>query len=132
MKAEKSFADAVKNTNKSENVCIKTIVQEARNEEEREIKDKRSRANNIIIYGIPETSSESPEETQDQNNQIVTDLLRGVNFKINAKFIARIGSRQPSKSRPIKVSFKSSKDKETIMKNLKLLKGRRKYFGRLY
>jgi len=124
---EKSFAEAVKQTTTKDHSpkSLREIIKEARNEEQKEDRDKKVRRNNIIIHGIQD--DQTKEEQEKWTNDIVTDLFKDLAITINAKKIERIGFQTQSKRRPIKVTLKSQTDKDTIMKNLKNLKGITKY-----
>lgn len=82
----------------------------------------RSMRDNLLFHGISEQPSENVE------NVVLTlceEKLQIADAKNNVKIerAHRIGKSAPGKTRPIVVKFSSHKDRESIRKNSKLLKG---------
>ena len=130
--AEKSFADVVKQNQTDEScpVKLRTIIKEARIEEQAEERDKQTRKNNIIIHGIEDPKLENDEEMKKRDKQFVDDLLDDIGVNIKIIEIRRIGRlHQPLKGRPIKIVTSAVTEKDKIMKNLGHLKGKDKYTG---
>ncbi|XP_066914561.1 cilia- and flagella-associated protein 251-like [Clytia hemisphaerica] len=123
---KKSYAAAASaGTSAPSNDNIKTAVKQVHEEEAAEEKDKSRRSNNIIIHGVKESTEDPNKEDEDW----VKELIENLRVKINTKHMMRLGSKADNKSRPILVTFKSEKEKESLFGNLHVLKGNAKYKG---
>lgn len=123
---DKSFADAVKNAEKRSPTSLRTIIHEARNEEQKEDREKKARSNNVIIHGVAETTDDNAE---DYDINFINQLFKDINCTIATTIQERIGVKAPLKKRPIKLTFKKRTEKEMLLNNLKLLKNVEKYKG---
>ncbi|XP_049514379.1 uncharacterized protein LOC125941357 [Dermacentor silvarum] len=86
--------------------------------------DNRSRRNNLIFYGLPDTN---PKETFAQSEKLVIDEIADT-MKVNleSKDIERahrLGRYSPNRHRPIIIKFASYKTKESVLSNGRKLKG---------
>lgn len=126
-KMEKSFAEAVKITTDKTPTSLRTIIQEARNEEAKENRDKKSRRNNVIIHGIKEIPG-SKEALNKWDDTFVRQLLKDVKVEASTQ-IERIGTPSAISKRPLKIVFQTHAKKESLMSNLKLLKNVEQYRG---
>ena len=99
------------------------IVMKAKNEEILEEKDKKERELNILIHGRKE-----PSHIQD-DFIFVQHFIDTVKEDVLPNAVIRIGKHNPTKTRPIKITFKTLTDKEMIMKNLRNLKDREEFTG---
>lgn len=125
-----SFADAVRsNNNNTKPIELKNIITEARQEELREQRDKKSRENNIIIHGITDPQIEDPQLMENWDKAFTSRLLSNINVYAITKEHIRIGKITSLRRRPLKVSFHDKSDKEKVMKNLKNLKDLHVYKG---
>ena len=125
--AVKSYASVTKFSSDSTNNStenIKEAVKVARKEEIADNQDKAKRAKNIIIYGV-----EEPSEDTKRDEEWVKNLIKELRVKINMKRIARIGSPDGEKVRPIIVNLGSEDEKTKLFGNLKALKGLEEYKG---
>lgn len=113
-----SYANTVKSPNN-----LREIIKEARNEEQQEDRDKKSRETNIIIHGIPDKKFINQEEEEKWNKEFSNKLISDLKITVKKKQTLRLGTFKENNRRPIKVAFATVKDKESVMKNLKNLKG---------
>lgn len=118
-KPEMTFANVVK----SSPTNLREIIKEARNEEYQEDRDKKSRKTNIIIHGVADKKFADQKEQETWNDEFSNKLLLDLKVAVKKKKAIRLGTFNEDKQRPIKMVFTTVKDKETIMKNLKNLKG---------
>ena len=109
---------------------IKSLMHEARNEAKIEETEKSKRACNIIIHGAEEVGSTS-EEIKEEDTGYVKEILMKIGVSITPSSITRLGEGNESKKRPLKIVMKNKDEKEKIMKNLHLLKGTERYFGKI-
>ena len=100
-------------------------MKDVRKEEVAEEKDKERRSKNILIHG----AVESKEDTPKKDDEWVQKLIQDLRVKVNIKHMVRIGAKSDGKERPILVTFKDEKEKESIFGNLLALKGNDTYNG---
>lgn len=86
--------------------------------------ENRSRRNNLIFYGLPDTN---PKETYAQSEQIIINhCLKSFCLTVEPKEIERahrLGRYTANRQRPIIVKLSSFKTKESILSNGPKLKG---------
>ena len=104
---------------------MKSILRDARNDAKLEESEKERRSKNIIIHGAKEKGN-GPEDSQ-----YVKDIFMKVGATSEPVLITRVGVRNESKSRPIKIVMKTVADKEKVMKNLGRLKETEQLFGKI-
>lgn len=109
-----SRIEQIESTNKNSKdipVMTNTII--------KEIDERKKRENNIVVYGIEESTRENSEDrkTDDQSNiaRVLTSVTNNVVVD-DIKFF-RLGKRTNGKHRPIKVILNSSKDVHNVFKN---------------
>ena len=91
-------------TSSSRKDTIKSIIKEARNEEVAENKDKERRAANIIIHGVPESTSTAKD---DEDTKFVKQLVKDLRVSVPTKNIvkvSRIGKPDIEKSDLLRLS----------------------------
>lgn len=116
----------------NETIVKQGDVKQCRDQEEmyREICDMRSRENNIVIYGFPESNSEDTSRKIEHDRGIVKDLLVACNLESEQSkilWVSRLGRprQDRSKPRPILVKLLDITVKRNIFGNIKLLQGNR-------
>lgn len=86
--------------------------------------ENRSRRNNLIFYGFPDTN---PKETYAQSEQIIINhCLKSFGLTVGTQDIERahrLGRYSTNRKRPIIVKLSSFKTKESILSNGPKLKG---------
>lgn len=75
-----------------------------------ELDDRRTRAKNIIIYGLPNRSDES------NDLEFVNDILEQISDFPLAKSARKIGSSRDRNTVPIKLTFESESDARHVLK----------------
>ena len=128
-------SDSATNTNTWSSVAsrqqdIKILMRDAKNDEKIEENEKERRAKNIIIHGADEVGN-NPEEIKKEDANYIREIFKKIAVPIEPLMITRLGEPTESKSRPIKIVMKSKADKDKVMKNLGLLKGTERYFGKI-
>ena len=122
----KTFAETVKINPPT---SLRAIIKETKNEEQQEEREKKARKKNIIIHGVKDPILDDKQTKEDMDKSFVKSLLDEVNIQNTPLQIERIGIADPLKSRPLKVAFYNQREKDNLMKNLKLLKGKEMYKG---
>ena len=132
----KSYAETVKGSmdnkeNKTNTVPdIRSILDEAKNDQLIEEKDRAARAKNIIIYGLEEKGDDA--NAKKTHDELMTRLfLERINVQVTPLNTFRLGKPDPNKTRPLKLEMANTSDKDRIMQNLKRLKGTEKELGKL-
>ena len=96
----------------------------------KEEEERKRRSNNIIIHGIMESDFCYEENQNFATKKAVNMILKEIKVDgIGIKTIERIGVRTPDKGRPIIVKLDKEADKQLIFKQLKNLKGKKRYLG---
>ena len=90
-------------------------------EKNRKLED-RCRRNNLRIDGVAENEHETWEQTEEKVKKLIKDKLE-IEKEIEIERAHRMVGNQSSKTRTIIFKLLSYKDKETILKNSKKLKG---------
>jgi len=126
---KKSFSDAVKQniTEQNNSPNLRSIIKEARNEQQLEEREKRLRKNNIIIHGIADSISEDEDQMKQRDKEFTENLFKAIKVDVTPTVVQLIGKPEDHKKRPIKVIFNSPADKEKIMQSLKNLKNNESY-----
>ena len=89
----------------------------------RELSEIESKRRNILILGLPEPSSSGGISPRDKDTQVVDSLLEKVAEKkvaFDVRF--RIGKKEEGKIRPIVVSLRDEREKESILRGSSKLK----------
>ena len=103
----------------SQCVDFRKIMQEHKNEEHVQQKEREARVQNIVVHGFPEPSG--PQDNE-EDKKIIGELLCIIEVDATPVSIARLGQRNESKSRLIKVKLSSQNEKQRLMNNLIKLK----------
>lgn len=88
----------------------------------KEINDRKYRENNIIIHGLPETSTPEAELVPEVISAITPDINKN---EFSFKRLGKINNL--NKPRIVKVSFNNSRNVKEIFKNIKKLKNNTKF-----
>lgn len=143
MKTNRSWADCVQNKDKDEDSTnitslvpqthdLRAIMREEQNEQLAEDNEKKQRACNIIIHGIPDLNSADKNEVKQYDDNVVKCFLEDIGLEVNCKSSYRLGKKTEiveQSKRPMKIVMQNEQDKDKIMMNLKNLKGNEKYKG---
>ena len=94
---------------------LKKVIDESLNERRYQNIERRRRARNIIVHGI----KEEQDETEDEPAKKFLDTIK---VSYAPKYAARLGTKRPGATRPLKITFNNVKEKEIVMKALPKLK----------
>ena len=114
--------------NTTEPTEFQSILQEARNEQLVEEKEKEKRMNNFIIHGLHEKDDNTDAI---HTNDASTVEIFFKNIQARPTKYTRLGKPMPDKNRPLKVEMKNIAERDMVMDNLKHLKGTEEELGRL-
>ena len=89
-----SYSEAVKKNNVE--AQVKTAINEDRESRQKEVQDKESRSQNIIIHGLSESIC-SFEISKRIDINMFEELLKKTNVKANVKFIYRLGKKEQTR-----------------------------------
>ena len=97
-----------------------------------EQKEKEEKKNNVIVFNIPEPTSEDNNEAMKEDIKLVKDMLAVVhpnidNVEIDESNTKRLGFKKKDHTRPIKVQFKDDSIKGQVFRNSSKLKSHDKF-----
>ena len=82
---------------------FRAIIEETKNAELIEEKEKKLRSKNLIIYGVEESSSDNKNDAIKSDNIYINNSITALKVASNVKSESRIGLPVQDKNRPIKV-----------------------------
>lgn len=90
-----------------------------------EIYERRSRENNLVIYGVPESSSSENHERIEHDKKFATDLMQtcGISSQDLIHKVLRLGKKRDDNRRPLLLKLTDTHTKPKIFRNLRNLKG---------
>ena len=101
---------------------LKKIIREARNEELDEERERKVRACNLIIHGVPEQeTNRKPLNAFDTD--FVVNFIIAIGSSATFKSVTRLGKKEEGKTRPLKIVLDNEMWKNEILGNLPSLKG---------
>ena len=100
-----------------QNMDFRQIIRDTKNDELVQIRERKARANNIIVRGFPE-AFEGPEG-HNEDIQTIKDVIE---VEATSASTTRIDKQNDTKPRPIKIKMRNSNEKEIVMSNLGKLK----------
>ena len=101
---------------------MKEIIKEAMEEQNKEDEEREKRVNNIIVFKAkgPDSDNRDVRTAADQN--FTEELLKEIGAEeVAIEGITRLGKREPSRTRPLRIRVRSVADKTLIMSRLKNL-----------
>ena len=99
---------------------FRQILQEMKNEDLAQQKEREVGASNIIIHGLQET--DDTIEGREEDFKIIKELLEAIEVTSEPGTVIRLGRRNETNSRPIKVKMNNQNERELIMCSLAKLK----------
>ena len=109
---------AVSDSNPTENKSlIKTVVKSAIEEMKETKYAELDRSKSLVLFGL-----EEPEDTNDDTQNVVQRLLENIGFEDKQPIVRRLGTKNSEKTRPVRVTLKSSSEVQEILKKKKNLK----------
>ena len=136
IKDNKSYAESVKGSIKvneavsSEMTNFKSILEQAKNDELIEEREKQKRSNNFIIHGLEENGTDV--DAVNNNDAKLINLFFGtINIEARPTKFYRLGKITPNKNRPLKLEMTNKSERDEVMNNLNCLKGSEEILGKL-
>ena len=117
MKENKSYAESVKGSLKANETTpngvtnFKSILEEAKNEELVEEREKQKRSCNFIIHGLEEVSNDA-DELKDNDAALVELFFEKINTQARPTKVYRLGKPAPNKNRPLKLEMANNIDRD--------------------
>ena len=109
---------------------IRAIMREEENAKLADETDKKRRACNFIVHGVVESMNPDKEVMKKHDTDVVNKLIGDLGLNVELKAIFRIGNATgDTAKRPIKVILDSEAQKDSVMENLRNLKGNNEYKG---
>ena len=102
-------------------IDFRQVMQETKNEELIQGRQREARSKNIIIHGFPEAPG-GMNESLDSDITTIKELLAVLELDVTPESTARLGNRNDGKKRPIRIKMKSLNEKEMVMGSLGKLK----------
>ena len=101
---------------------FRAIMEETKNAELVEEKEKKLRSKNLIIYGVKESSSDSKNDGIRSDDIYINNFIAELMVTSTVKSESRIGVPVQDKNRPIKVVMNTEEVRNRILSNLRNLK----------
>ena len=130
----KSYAQSVQNTSQEKNqtangtyIDFCAIMEETKNAELVEEKEKKLHSKILIIHGVEESSSDNKNDAIKSDDIYINDFVAALKVTSTVKSASRIGLLIQDKNRPIKVVMNTVQKRNRILSNLRNLKGISEY-----
>ena len=102
---------------------FRAIIEEAKNAELVEEKEKKLCSKNLIIHGVEESSCNNKNGAIKSDSICVNNFIAALKVTSTAKSASRIGLLAQDKNRPTKVVMNAKEERNRILSNLRNLKG---------
>ena len=109
---------------------FRLIMQEAKNQEIIEEREKVRREKNFIVHGLEEIG-EQIDSIKNNDENTIAKILEVVGVERQMENCTRLGKQEQNKNRTLKVVMKTKQDKESVLQNLRKLKGTAEVFGKI-
>ena len=97
-------------------------MEETKNAELVEEKEKKLRSKNLIIHGVEESSSDNKDDAIKSDDIYINNFIAALKVTSTAKSASRIGLPAQGKNRPMKVVINIEEERNRILSNLRYLK----------
>lgn len=101
---------------------LKEVIKDAWREKGAEEDDKRKRAPNVIVHGLPEKNDE-------EDKAWASDFIKDTHARADIQLVRRLGVSKENKKRPLLISLNDGTEKWSVIGNLTSLKGLQNYKG---
>ena len=98
-------------------------MEEAKNAELVEEKQKKLRSKNFIIHGVEESSSDNKDDAIKSDNIYINKIIAALKVTSTVKSASRIGLPAQDKNRTTKIVMNTEEERNRILSNLRNLKG---------
>ena len=109
---------------------FKSILNDVKNEQLLEEKERLIRSKNLIIIGVAETGDDA-DDVKNNDGIMIGKFFEAITVQAKPLNFFRLGKPETDNIRPLKLEMASSTERNFVMKNLKLLKGTEKELGKL-
>ena len=109
---------------------FKSILNDVKNEQLLEEKERLIRSKSLIFFGVAETGDDA-DDVKNNDGVIIGKFFEAITVQAKPLNFFRLGKPETDKIRPLKLEMASSTERNFVMKNLKLLKGTEKELGKL-
>ena len=92
-------------------VVLKRDINETRNKELVQERERKLRSLNLIIHG----AKEEPENGKESDERFISAFLETLGATSKPELIVRLGTKSPEKIRPLKLKMTSVEDKNSII-----------------
>ena len=93
---------------------IKVAIEESLNERQYQLHERKRRASNIILHGI--------KENTENDTDSIKKFFEAVQVNLTPKSFTRLGNEKHGLNRPVRITMKNVKDKQSVLKGLPKLK----------
>ena len=104
-------------------IDFRAIIEETKNAELVEEKEKKLCSKNLIIHGVEESSSNNKDGAIKSDSSCVNNFIAALKVTSTAKSASRIGLLAQDKNRPTNVVMNAKEERNKILSNLRNLKG---------
>ena len=125
----KSYAESVQNTSQEKNqtpngkyIDFRVTLEETKNTQLVEEKEKKLRSKILIIHGVEETSCENKDDAIKSDDIYISNIIAALKVTSTVKSASRIGLPAQDKNRPIKVVMNTENERNRILSSLRNLK----------
>ena len=122
----KRYAESVQNTSQEKNqtpngsyIHLRAIMEETKNAELVEEKEKKLRSKKLIIHGVEESSSGNKDDAIKSNDIYINNFIAALKVTSTVKSASRIGLPAQDKNRPIKVVMNTEEERNNFIKTKK-------------
>ena len=126
----KNYAESVQNTSQEKNQTLngtyndfRVIVEETRNAELVEEKQKKCLSKNLIIHGVEESFSDNKDDAIKSDDIYTSNFIAALKVTYTVKSASRIALSAQDENQPIKVIMNTEEERNRILSNLRNLKG---------
>ena len=91
------------------------LVEEKNQEHGKEFQEQVRRSKNLIVFGIPEPESKRRQERINKDNENARKIVQEVNCTNEPIETRRLGKYNNTKTRPLKVMFRSQVDRDEVL-----------------
>ena len=101
---------------------FRAIMEETKNAELVEEKEKKLRSKNLIIHAVEESSSDNKDDAIKFDDIYINNFIAALKVTSTVKSASRIGLPTQDKNRPIEVVMNTEEERNRILSNLRNLK----------
>ena len=103
-------------------IDFRVIMEETKNAELVEEKEKKLRFRNLTIHGVEKSSSDNKDDAIKSDDIYINNFIAALKVTSTVKSASRIGLPAQDKNRPIKVEMNTEEERNRILSNLRNLK----------